>query len=142
MTMIDEIQINRNLTIPADEIRFRFSRSGGPGGQHVNKTSTKAELLFNVMASPSLSERQRRRLLKRLTARISGEGILRVEVRETRSQSQNRAIALERFRRMVADALRPQRRRIPTNPTRQSKEKRIEEKKQRGEIKRLRSGPR
>jgi ribosome-associated protein len=142
MTMIDEIRINRNLTIPADEVRFRFSRSGGPGGQHVNKTSTKAELLFNVMESPSLSERQRQRILKRLAARITEDGILRVEVRETRSQSQNRAIALERFRRMIAEALRPQRRRIPTKPTRQSKEKRIEKKKQRGEIKRLRSRPR
>ncbi len=136
--MEGQVKIHTRLSIPGQELRFRFSKSGGPGGQHVNKAATKVELLFNVRNSPSLSDSQRERIEKKLRNRISAYGILRVEVQDTRSQVKNRELAISRFQKLLADALKTSRRRISTSPPAQTHEKRLKEKKKRAEIKKLR----
>jgi len=135
---MNAIKIHNRLSIPVHEIRFRFARSGGPGGQHVNKTETKVELLFDVGNSPSLSASQRDRIGKKLGNKISSEGILRIEVQDTRSQTKNREIALSRFQQLLADALKTRPRRIPTSRPGKAHEKRLQEKKKRSELKKLR----
>jgi ribosome-associated protein len=132
------VRINRSLSIPMSEIVFRFSRSGGPGGQNVNKTETKTELRFNVVDSPSLSEDQRTRISKNLVSKISADGILQIIVQDSRSQSQNRETALHRFRELLRGALINPKKRKTTSPTAASQERRLREKKTRGQIKRLR----
>jgi ribosome-associated protein len=99
------IRINDSLSIPRHEISFTFSRSGGPGGQNVNKLSTRATLLFDVNRSRSLSDGQRARIRERLGTRISGGGILRVTSRRHRSQRANREAAEERFAELLREAL-------------------------------------
>ncbi len=136
-----QINIHNRLSIPEHELRFKFSKSSGPGGQHVNKAATKVELLFDVQNSPSLTESQRNRIAKKLEKRISAEGILRIEVQDTRSQVKNRQKAIERFQKLISEALRKPKRRIPTKPGEAAKEKRISEKKQRSEIKKYRKPP-
>lgn len=130
--------IHTRLSIPLQEIRFRFSRSGGPGGQHVNKTETKVELLFDVRTSPSLNDKQREQIEKKLGSRISADGILSVVAQGSRSQSRNREIALARFRELLQKALQRTKKRILTKPGKISAEKRIQKKKRRGEIKKSR----
>lgn len=139
--MSDDVVIHKRLTIPGRELRIRASRSGGPGGQHVNTSSTKVELLWDVKASPSLNEKQRARILKRLENRIDKEGVLHLTEGGTRSQHANRQVVTERFRKLVRKALRRRKRRIPTKPTKASQERRLEEKKQRGRKKKLRKPP-
>lgn len=134
--MSDEIVVNAALTIPAAEITFRFSRSGGPGGQNVNKVSSRVEAEFNVLNSPSLSDSQRRRLLSRLGGRLDANGILKVQADDSRSQWQNRQIAVKRLAEVLAQALKVQKRRIPTGRTVASNSRRLDEKKRRGAIKR------
>lgn len=136
--MVETIVINRHTSIPASEISFRFSRSGGPGGQNVNKLETKVELLFDVQASPSLSEEQKSRILARESGRIGSDGILRVSAQEARSQFANREAAVRKFAAIIAAALVRRKKRVKTSPTRSSREKRIEGKKRRGKIKRMR----
>ncbi len=131
----DLLVISDELTIPASELRFRFSRSSGPGGQHVNRSETRVELLFDVAGSPSLSQAQRARLLSRLAGYIDGEGVLRVVSSATRSQARNRADALARFQALVAAALRQRKRRVSTRPTGASRERRLAGKRRRGEVK-------
>lgn len=126
------------LLIPVDELSFSYSRSGGPGGQHVNKTETRVELQFDVAHSPSLDEQQRARLLARLGSRIDKQGILHVVAGSTRSQADNRAAAIERFKLLVQHALREQRPRVATRPNAAARRRRLAEKRQRGEIKRRR----
>ncbi len=130
--------IHTRLSIPLQEIRFRFSRSGGPGGQHVNKTETRVELLFDVRSSPSLSDKQREQIENKLGSRISADGILSVVAQGSRSQSRNREIALVRFRELLQKAIQKTKKRIPTKPGKISAEKRIQKKKRRGEIKKSR----
>jgi ribosome-associated protein len=135
------VSIHSRLSIPFSELRFRFARSGGPGGQHVNKTATKVELVFNLDRSSALTDRQRQRLRAALGNRISSDGTLRIEVQETRSQKRNRDLAVERFRTLLARALQNRKKRIPTNPSVRARAKRLREKKRRGEIKRMRQDP-
>ncbi len=129
------IVINENLSIPADELQFRFSTSSGPGGQHANRSSTRVTLLFNVAQSPSLNEPTRERLLKNLTSYLDREGVLQIHVQDTRSQYQNREIAIRRWQQLLATALKPRKRRYKTNPNRAAIEKRLAEKKQRSQVK-------
>jgi len=136
--MEHKIKIHNRLSIPEHELRFRFARSGGPGGQHVNKAATKVELLFDIRNSQSLSDSQRERIEKKLKNRISSEGILRVEVQDTRSQVKNREIAIARFREILAEALKTRRKRVSTSPPVKAREKRLQEKKKRSEVKKLR----
>jgi ribosome-associated protein len=138
---MDDLPVSADLVIPGDELAVRFSRSGGPGGQHVNTSATRVELVWNVAASRALDERQRELVLDRLASRIDGEGNVRVVVDTTRSQLENRARAGRRLATIVAAALRPRRARQPTTPTAQSRARRLDAKRRRGETKRLRQPP-
>lgn len=134
----DVIVINESLAVPEAELQFRFSTGGGPGGQHVNKTATRVTLLFDVAGSPSLDEPTRVRLLDRLSSRLDRRGVLHIDVQDSRSQWQNRVLAVARFQKVVADALIEQVERRPTRPTRQSREERLEGKRRRSTVKRER----
>lgn len=138
--MTDEgpIPINARLAIPRQELEFRATRSGGPGGQHVNTSSTRIELVWNVAESPTLYEDDRVRLLEKLAPRLDGDGRLRIVAQSERSQLRNREAALERFREVIAKALVVPKRRKATKPTKASREKRLESKRQRSTLKRER----
>lgn len=135
------IRINRTLSIPDAEIDLSFARAGGPGGQHVNTSSTKVELRFDVAASPSLTEEQRARLLERLSSRLTNDGVLVLHASEHRSQTRNREAVVERFANLLRDAMRTSKLRRPTRPSRGAKERRLDDKKRRAETKRLRQPP-
>jgi ribosome-associated protein len=130
-----KISINDRLAIPESELNFRFSRSSGPGGQHVQKSDTRVELLFDVARSPSLSDEQRARIMERLATQTDGEGVLRVVSSATRSQLENREEAVARFRALLAGALRVHKRRKPTKPSAAAREARLAEKKVRSQHK-------
>ena len=130
--------ITDQLQIPASELRYRFSRSGGPGGQHVNRSETRVELLWDVGNSPSLSAAQRQRLLDELRNRIDDEGELHLVSGETRSQERNRKAVTERFVALLQEALRPRRKRKKTKLSKAAKKRRREEKRRQSEKKRLR----
>lgn len=136
--MADPISISNRFSIPAAELEFQASRSGGPGGQHVNTTASRIQLRWNVRTSPSLSDGRRELLLDRLSGRIDQEGVLQVTVDAHRSQHRNREEAADRLAGLVREALRPRKKRKKTRRTRGSNEKRLREKKQRGQTKKLR----
>ncbi len=129
------LRVSPTCVIRLDELEWRFSASGGPGGQHVNTSNTRAEVRFNVAGSPSLGPRQRQRLLERLGPEV------RVVASDERSQARNRALALERLRSRLAEALRNERPRRPTAPTKASQRERLEAKRRRSETKRQRGRP-
>lgn len=138
---MDSLRITSSCSIPVHEIRFRFSKSGGPGGQNVNKRETQVELVFDVAGSPSLGPRQRERALRRLASRLDERGVLHVFASEERTQGRNREIALERFRDVMRQALAPDPpKRRPSKPSRAAKERRLESKRRRAQTKRQRSG--
>lgn len=132
------IRINSSLSIPNNEISFRFSGASKPGGQHVNRSNTRATLLFDVESSDSLSPAQKKRLAEKLGDRINKEGIMQVSSQDYRSQRRNRIEAMKKFAGLLRRALERSPRRIPTRRTRSSKEKRLERKKRRGRKKKLR----
>jgi ribosome-associated protein len=134
------IHINDRIDIPEDELTFTATRSGGPGGQHVNKVSSRVTLRFDVDGSPSLAEREKRRVRHRLATRVSKDGVLRVVCRRHRSQLANRREAIERFAELLRGALQRPRRRRKTKIPAAAKRRRLEDKKRRGELKRQRSG--
>ena len=135
----EPLHIIHGLAIPEEEMEFVFSRSGGPGGQNVNKVSTRVTLRFNVAGSASLSEEQKRRIRARLSTRISAAGILQVVSRKTRSQAANREAAEERFAELVREALTPKLVRKKTAPPASTRRDRLKAKKHRSVIKRERS---
>ena len=114
------------------EIAFRFSRSSGPGGQHAQKSSTRAEALFDVEESAGLTDAERKRVLAKLGP------VVRAVAQDERSQLRNRELATERILEQLREAVKVRRKRRPTKPTAASKERRLEEKKRRGQTKRLR----
>jgi len=132
------VRINDELAVPLSEVRFRFSRSSGPGGQKVNRTATRVELLFDVKSSPSLSARQREMILGRLGGYVDGAGVLHLVSRATRSQFLNRRDVTARFRRLLAQSLRVPARRVATKPTRAARERRLRKKRMRSLLKRIR----
>jgi len=132
------IEINEHLGIDEREVSFTFTRSPKPGGQNVNKLATKALLRFDVDASPSLSNDQKRLLHRRLATRISSDGVLQIACWRFRTQVANRREAIERFRTLVADALKPRKKRRPTRPSRAAVERRLSEKRRRSDLKRQR----
>ncbi|MEM8961192.1 MAG: alternative ribosome rescue aminoacyl-tRNA hydrolase ArfB [Acidobacteriota bacterium] len=133
--------IDNQLFIADDELRFTTARSGGPGGQHVNKTESKVILHFTVDTSPSLNQRQKIKLYEHLGNRINGEGVLRVSAESSRSQHRNRETAIERFIDLIRESLREEPERKKTKMPRSAKRKRLEHKKQRSEVKRRRRTP-
>jgi ribosome-associated protein len=125
-------------TVPDDELEIRATRSGGPGGQHVNTAATRVEVRWNVMESPSLSETQRDRLCERLARRLDSRGRIRVVAARRRSQLQNKEAAIERLNTIVADALKRRRPRKKTKPSKAAREKRLTDKRRRSEAKQRR----
>ena len=139
ITAVDNlIFINSHTAIPSSELTFRFSRSGGPGGQNVNKLETKVELLFDVAHSAGLTDEQKQLVLTREKNRIDADGMLRVTAQESRSQFENREVAVGKFVAILAGALTKRKKRVKTRASKASREKRIEGKKIRGKTKRMR----
>jgi ribosome-associated protein len=131
----ESIQVTRSVSIPRSEIELRFSRSSGPGGQHAQKSDTRVEATFDVLASQALSETQKRRVLAKAGP------VLRAVAQDERSQWRNRELATERLVEALREALRVPRRRKPTKPTKSAVERRLEQKRRRGAVKRLRRPP-
>jgi ribosome-associated protein len=133
------VHVLDNLEIPDGELDFATSRSGGPGGQNVNKVNTRVTVLFDVDRSPTLTEAQRELLHERLGGRISRAGVLRVVSQKHRTQLANRDAAVERLTGLLRDALTEQAMRVPVRLPRAVKERRLEEKRRRASLKRERS---
>ncbi len=134
------IAISDDIIIPEDELTFTASRSSGPGGQNVNKVSTRMTLCFDLDNSPSFSEDQKTRIREQLATRITKTGVLRVTSQKHRSQTANRDMAIERFIALINDALTETPPRRPTRMSRQARRQRLADKKHRGRIKQNR-GP-
>ena len=132
---VGHLVVNARLAIPPGELTIRASRSQGPGGQHVNRSSTRVEVTWDARHSPVLTDADRARLETKLATRLDGRGVVRVAASDTRSQSQNRDLALERLAQLLREALVVPRPRRATKPTRSSKEARIETKKRRSTTK-------
>jgi len=131
----DSIRVTRSVVIPLTEIELRFSRSSGPGGQHAQKSETRVEAVFDVEASDSLTDNQKRRVVARAGP------VIRAIAQDERSQARNRELAVERLARQLRDALRVERKRVATERTAAAKERRLDEKRRRSELKRLRRPP-
>lgn len=131
----ESIRVSRSVRVPLSEIELRTSRSSGPGGQHAQKTETRVEAVFDVEASSALTETQKRRVVAKAGP------VLRAVAQDERSQARNRELAVERLAETLRQALRVPRRRVPTAPTAASRERRLEHKKRRSQVKRLRKDP-
>ncbi len=131
----ESIRVTRSVALPLSEIALRFSRSSGPGGQHAQRSSTRAEAIFDVEASSALTEAQKRRVIAKAGP------VLRAVAQDERSQLRNRELAVERVVTALREALKVQRRRVPTRPSAKARERRLEEKRRRASKKRLRRPP-
>jgi ribosome-associated protein len=138
---VEDLRVDAGLVIPADELQFRASRSGGPGGQHVNTTASRVELRWDVRGSAALSASQRERLLAGLGPRLTDDGVLVLHASEHRSQHRNREAARTRLRTLVADALVMPTERRATRPTRAARRRRLDAKRARSATKELRRRP-
>jgi ribosome-associated protein len=132
------IEITPTLSLDDSEISLEFIRASGPGGQNVNKVATAVQLRFDLRNSPSLADDVKERLTKLAGSRLTDDGILLIEAKRYRTQEQNRADAILRLTELIQKALVPPKRRRATRPTLASKTERIQSKKRRGEIKKLR----
>ncbi|MDF3049458.1 MAG: Class peptide chain release factor [Pseudonocardia sp.] len=136
-----DLPIRRSLVLPARELRWRFSRSSGPGGQGVNTADSRVELSFDLVGSPSVPAHLRERAVGRLAARLV-DGVLTIAASEHRSQLRNREAARDRLAATLREALRPDPpARRPTKPTQAARRRRLDEKARRGAVKRLRGRP-
>ena len=131
----ESIQVTRTVAIPVSEIDLRFSRSSGPGGQHAQKSETRVEAIFDVEASSALTPAQKARVIRKAGP------VLRAIAQDERSQLRNRELAVERLVESLREALRVPRRRRPTKPTAAARQRRLEQKRRRGETKQLRRRP-
>jgi ribosome-associated protein len=131
----ESIRVTRTVTLPLSEIDLRFSRSSGTGGQHAQKSETRVEAIFDVEASTALSPVQKSRVVRKAGP------VLRAIAQDERSQARNRELAVERLVEQLRQALRVERRRRPTKPTAAARERRLEQKRRRGQTKRLRRPP-
>ncbi len=137
---MDDLELAGGRVIPAAELTERFDPSGGPGGQHANRSATRVALSWDLGASAVFEGSERDRLLARLATRLH-EGVVTVEAGESRSQWRNRQLARRRLRELVEEALRPETKRRPTRPSRAARRRRLEEKRRRSITKRLRGRP-
>jgi ribosome-associated protein len=135
------IAIDENLAIPDEEVSYTTSRSGGPGGQNVNKLETRVTLRFDLAGSPSLGEEQKARLRERLATRITRDGVLQVTSQKHRTQAANREAAMERFAELLRENLREEPPRKKTRPSRAAKARRLDAKRRQSQRKRERSTP-
>jgi ribosome-associated protein len=131
----ESIRVTRSVVLPLSEVELRFSRSSGPGGQHANTSETRVEAIFDVESSSALSDAQKRRVLTKAGP------TLRAIAQDERSQLRNRELAIERLVEQLRQALKVERRRVATKPTRASRERRLETKKRRSQTKKLRRPP-
>jgi ribosome-associated protein len=131
----ESIRVTRSVVLPLAEIELQVSRSSGPGGQHAQKSETRVVAVLDVASTSALTERQKRRVIARVGP------VLRAVAQDERSQSRNRELAVERLVASLRDALRVERKRVPTKPTAASRERRLEQKKRRSQTKRLRRPP-
>jgi len=131
----ESIRVTRSVVLPLSEVTFRYSRSSGPGGQHAQKTETRVEAVFDVEASEALTDVQKRRVIARTGP------VLRAVAQDERSRLRNRELALERLVEQLRRALRVERRRVATRPTKASRARRLEQKRRRSQTKRLRRPP-
>jgi ribosome-associated protein len=131
----ESIRVTRTVAIPRSEIELRYSRSSGPGGQHAQRTETRVEAVFDVERSSVLSDAQKRRVVSRAGP------VLRALAQDERSQWRNRELAVGRLVEQLREALRVPRRRVPTSPSAQARERRLQEKRRRSDVKRLRRPP-
>ena len=134
-----DLSINNKITIPGSELIISVSKSSGPGGQHVNKTSSKVSLRWNLFSSTALSAHELERVINKLRFRLVGDGDILIHVDSERSQLRNREIAKERLAKILLEALKPIKKRVASKPTLGSKNRRIETKKKRGVTKKLRN---
>ncbi len=128
----ESIRVTRSVVVPRSEIELRTSRSSGPGGQHAQKSETRVEAVFDVEASSALSDAQKRRVVAKAGP------VLRAIAQDERSQLRNKELAIERVIESLREALRVPRRRVPTKPSAASRARRLDQKKRRSQIKRLR----
>jgi ribosome-associated protein len=135
------VRVSPEVAIPVAELEFSASRASGPGGQGVNTTDSRVELRFDVAGSPSLPPEAKERALRRLGPRLDSNGVLRVVAQAQRSQLANRRAAVERFAELLSAALATPRPRRPTRPTRAAAARRVEAKRRRADVKRLRGRP-
>ena len=135
------LEVSPGVAIPEGELTFSASRSGGPGGQNVNKVATRVTLAFDLMRSASLTNDQKARIRERLSTRVSRDGVLRVVSQRHRTQAANRRAAVERFIELLRAALAEETPRLPTRASRAAKARRLAEKKRRGRLKAERSRP-
>ena len=133
--------MGRRSKVPEDEIDFRATRSGGPGGQHVNRRATRVEACWNVRASAALTDEEKERILEKLASRIDKDGVLRVVADDERSQYRNKQLAKRRLRDLVTRALRVPKRRKKTRPPKSAVERRLDSKTRRARVKKLRKPP-
>jgi ribosome-associated protein len=131
----DSIRVTRSVVLPLSEIELQVSRSSGPGGQHAQKSETRVVAVFDVEASSALTETQKRRVIARVGP------VLRAVAQDERSQSRNRELAVERLVASLHDALRVERKRVATKPTAATRKRRLEQKRRRSDLKRLRRPP-
>jgi len=134
----DGVRVNGRVTIPREELEVRATRSGGPGGQHVNRSATRVEIQWRPATSRSLGDADRARVMERLASRLDSDGFVRVVASDSRSQRQNREAAEDRLAALIRAALVIPKRRVPTRTPRVAKERRLTEKKRRSEQKRSR----
>ena len=136
--LASHIVLSHSLKIPITELQFKTSRSGGPGGQNVNKLETRVELLFDLLNSPIIPNHVRQRLLTNLSTHLDSSGLLHIVVQDTRSQWKNKQLAIERLVRLLKSAMVVHKKRSATKPTHTSRENRLHTKKVRSQIKRMR----
>ncbi|MEO1266461.1 MAG: alternative ribosome rescue aminoacyl-tRNA hydrolase ArfB [Myxococcota bacterium] len=138
---MEDLEVQDGVVIPGHELWFTASRSGGPGGQHANKTSSAVTIHWSPENNGSLAEHHKRRVLRRLHRQLTQEGILQITVQDERSQHRNRAIARERLAETIRKALEVRKRRIATRPSKAAKRRRVDDKRHRSKVKEKRQNP-
>jgi ribosome-associated protein len=139
--MEEQLVVEEDVVIPGNELWFTASRAGGPGGQHVNKTSSRVTLHWNLSETSALTPAQKKRAMAKLDSRLNKDGVLQIHVDDSRSQKTNLQVARDRLVGLVRSAIKAKKKRIPTKASRAAKRRRLEDKSKKSEIKRLRSKP-